>query len=130
MHTCTYACMRTTDECKLAHDSVVLELSCKGSAARIKSTLTAVPNTALDLYILVPGRIFRGGNLLSLITSNVDYGRFSYKLLRNKKKGHRQGKQLMFKMKKIIVFLFSLLQGALMISSACLIRPSGNILSI
>lgn len=34
------------------------------SAARIKRTLTVVPNTALDLYIPVPGCTFRGGNLI------------------------------------------------------------------
>lgn len=34
------------------------------SAARIKRTLTVVPNAPLDLYIPVPGCTFKGGNLI------------------------------------------------------------------
>lgn len=39
----THACVHSAE----------LGLSCKDSAARIKRTLTVVPNAALDLYILV-----------------------------------------------------------------------------
>lgn len=70
--------MRTTDDCNMAHkraqDSVEVGLSCKDSAARIKRTLTVEPKAALDLNTLVPGRTFKAGNLLSLITSDVDHG--------------------------------------------------------
>lgn len=52
--------MNETRHMREASDSLELGLPCKDSAARIKRTLTVVPNAASDLHTPVPGRTFRG----------------------------------------------------------------------
>lgn len=107
------------------------------SAARIKRTLTVVPNAPVDLYIPVPGCTFKGGNLII-----IDYLRcqlwpinvFVFFSFKKNRKGHRQWKQIPFQATKKIIgfFCFFYLRCVLQwtISSACLIRVYGNILYV
>lgn len=63
--------MNETRHMREASDSLELGLPCKDSAARIKRTLTVVPNAASDLHTPVPGRTFRGDE--TIIIDNLTF---------------------------------------------------------